>query len=204
VDSASSLTAFTDEIDRQRIQAAAMYAAATAGIVDPVLRKATTSGPLRDVALDALSKARGDDAAKLIAGALSRATDDVARNYLTKALGETGSFEATPTLVALLDDPSANIRRAAAYGLGAVRDPAAVKPILAHLPKAPPDRDFAGALVGALGTIGANEAVPALEKLAATEKLPAKEEAFWIQVKPFVQNAIVRINTGNPESERTK
>jgi len=195
VESDSSLQAFTDDVERQLVRGSAMPAAVAAGIVEPVLRLATTSGPLRDMAANALRQARGDAAAKLIVAALARTTDETQRRELATALGETGSTAATATLVSLLDDDSANVRRAAARGLGQIRDAAAVKPILAHLDKAPPDNDFANALVVALGTIGANEALPALEKLAKSE------DAFWRGHNTFIRNAIVRINTGNPESE---
>jgi HEAT repeat protein len=194
VESPEALAGFTDEVERQIVQATAMPPAVAAGILEPVLRHATTAGPLRDVALNALREARGDAAAKQIAAALARSTDETVRRELTAALGETGSTAATPTLVALLDDASADVRRAAARGLSQIRDPAAVKPLLAHLPKSPPDADFARNIVTALGTIGANESLAALEKLAASE------EAFWRDLRPFVQNAVVRIKTGNPES----
>ena len=196
VESESSLLAFTDEIERQLMLGTAMPAAVAVGIVEPVLRAATTSGPLRDIALHALRQARGDAAAKQIAAALSRSTDETERRELTVALSETESFAATASLTGLLDDPSANIRQAAARGLGMIRDPAAVKPILAHLPKAPPDYDFARNLVDALGTIGANESLVPLGKLAVSE------EDFWRQLRTYVQRSIVRIETGNPESLR--
>jgi HEAT repeat protein len=196
VESDAALSAFPDEVERQIVQGTAMPAAVAAGVIEPVLRVATTSGPMRDIALNALREARGDTAAKLIAAALLRATDEIQRRELTVALGETGSSAATATLVSLLDDESENVRRAAARGLSQIRDAAAVKPILARLAKAAPDHDFARNLVGALGTIGANEA------LATLQKLEASEEDFWRQLRPFVQNAIVRIKTGNPESLR--
>jgi HEAT repeat protein len=198
VESPASLSAFTDDVERQLVQGTAMPAAVAAGIIEPVLRAATTSGPLRDIALNALRQARGDTAAKLIAAQLRQTSDDAQRLGLTVALGETGSTAATAALVSLLDDKSGNVRRAAAYGLGQIRDATSVKPILSHLDKAPPDHDFANALVVSLGTIGANEALPALQKLAANE------EVFWLQLRPFIQNAIVRITTGNPESLRLK
>lgn len=194
IDSAEALAGFTDDLDRQIVLGTAMPAAVAAGIVEPVLRHATKSGPLRDIALNALQQARGDEAAKQIAAALAASTDETIRRQLTAALGETASTAATATLVALLDDASADVRIAAARGLSQVRDAAAVKPLLAHLPKAAPDGDFARNIVTALGTIGANESLAALEKLAASE------EAFWRDLRPFVQNAIVRIKTGNPES----
>ena len=195
IEGADALNAFPEEIDRQVMRGMAMPAAAAAGLIEPVLRYATTSGPLRDVALNALLQARGDAAAKQIAAALARTTDEAARRQLTAALGETLSTAATATLVSLLDDGNADVRRAAARGLSQIRDPAAVKPLLARLPKSPPDADFARNIVTALGTIGANESLTVLEKLAVSE------EAFWRdQLRPFVQNAIVRIKTGNPES----
>ncbi len=196
VESDAALSAFPDEVDRQLLQGSAMPAAVAAGIIEPVLRLATTSGPTRAIALNALRQARGDAAAKLIAAALLRSTDETERRELTVALGETGSTAATATLVTLLDDENENVRRAAARGLGQIRDASSVKPILARLAKASPDHEFARNLVGALGTIGANEALASLEKLAASE------EAFWSQLRPFVQVAIVRIKTGNPESLR--
>ena len=90
------------------------------------------------------------------------------------------------------------MRQAAATGLQKIRDPAGMRPVLSHLEKAAPDADFARNLVGALGTIGVVDALPALEKLAASE------EDFWRQLRPWVQNAIVRVKTGNPESQRLK
>jgi HEAT repeat protein len=194
IDNPDALSAYTDEADRQYVQAMAMPPAVAAGIIEPVLRHATTTGRLRDSALNALLQARGDAAAQQIAAALARTSDPNVRRQLADALGETRSSAATATLVALLDDENADVRRAAARGLSQIRDPAAVKPLLAHLPKSPPDADFARNIVTALGTIGANESLAALEKLAASE------EAFWRDLRPFVQNAIVRIKTGNPES----
>jgi len=190
-----AFSGFTNEEERQIAQATVLPAAAAAGIVAPVLRLASTSGPMRDVALEALVNARGDSAAKLISDTLKLATDETVRWKLTKALGQTASFKATPMLVSLLDDPVVNVRNMAAQGLGQIRDPSAVPSMLAHLEKAAPDREFAQPLVVSLGQIGANAALPALEKLAASE------EEFWRQqMKPFVLNAITRIKTDNPDS----
>ena len=198
VESDAALATFETDEDRLRVQGTAMPAAAAAGVVEPVLRAATTAGPMRDIALRALRQARGDAAAKLIAAAIQKSTDEAQKRELTAALGETASFAATATLVSLLDDPSANVRQAAATGLQKIRDPAGMRPVLSHLEKAAPDADFARNLVGALGTIGVVDALPALEKLAASE------EDFWRQLRPWVQNAIVRVKTGNPESQRLK
>jgi HEAT repeat protein len=195
VSGGASLSGIESEDERLVVQGMAMPAAVAMGAVEPVLRAATSSGPLRDVALHALRQARGDDAAKQIAAALARATDETQRRELTVALGETLSKTATPTLVALLDDPAVNVRNAAARGLGQVRDPAAVKPLLAHLAKATGDRDFANGIVYSLGVIGVNDALPALDKLAASD------DEFWRELRPFVQNAATRIRTGNPDSQ---
>jgi HEAT repeat protein len=75
-----------------------------------------------------------------------------------------------------------------------VRDPAAVKPMLAALEGSGDDHMFAQNLVKALGTTGANEALPLLRKLVASS------EQKWLNLRPWVSNAIVRIETGNPES----
>jgi HEAT repeat protein len=198
VESDQSLGAFESELDRQRMQAAALPAAAASGLLEPVLRLAATSGPLRDVALNALRSARGDSAAKQIAAALARTNDEKERRELASALGATGSFAATRALVELLDDPNAGIRQVAALGLSEIRDPAAVKPILEHLPKAPPDTTFGHNLIVALGTIGANESLPTLEKLAASE------EAFWKTLKQWTRQAITRIRNQDPEDERVR
>jgi len=192
----TSLAAFKDDEDRLRMQGTAMPAAVAAGIIEPVLRAAQTSGPMRDIALNALRQARGDAAAKQIAAALKTNTDEAQRRELTVALGETASKVATPTLVSLLDDESSNIRHAAARGLSQIRDPAAVKPLLSHLDKASPDSAFGRNLVEALGTIGVNDALPALKKLEESE------EDFWVQLRPWIRLAINRITTGNPESQR--
>jgi HEAT repeat protein len=195
VESPESFTAFPNEEDRQIMQATVLPAAAAAGLVAPVLSIASTSGPMRDVALEALVNARGDAAAKLIADALTKSTDETVRWKLAKALGQTASFKATSTLVALLDDPSVNVRNMAAQSLGQIRDASAVPAMLAHLEKAAPDYPYAHALVESLGQIGANAALPALTKLAASE------EEFWRQqLGPFVRNAIARIKTDNPDS----
>jgi HEAT repeat protein len=193
VESPETFTSFGTEEDRLIAQSTVLPAAAAAGIVAPVLRMASTSGPMRDVALEALVNARGDAAAKLIADALTKSTDDTVRWKLAKALGMTASFKATPTLISLLDDSSANVRNVSAQGLGLIRDASAVPAMVAHLDKTT-DYQFAFPLVVSLGQIGANAALPALEKLAA------REEDLWRQLRPFVLNAIHLIKTDNPDS----
>jgi HEAT repeat protein len=196
VESTATLTAFPDEIDKLRVQGAAMPAAVAAGLVEEVLRSATTSGIQRDIALNALRQARGDDAARSIAAALNASKDEAVRRELTVALGETGSRAVTGTLVTLLGDEDPNTRSAAARALGQTRDAAAVKPILSSLSRATSDYDFARQLVDSLGTIGSKEALETLRKLESSK------EAFWRQLNPFIRRAIGRIETGNPESER--
>jgi HEAT repeat protein len=195
VEDPAMFSAFATEEERLQMAGTVLPAAAAVGHVAPVVRIATTPGPLRDTALESLARARGDAAAKQIADALKQATDETVRWKLTKALGNTASFAATPTLVSLLGDSDANVRNVAAQGLGQIRDPSAVPSILKHLEKAAPDYDFAHHLVESLGLIGANSALPALQKLAASE------EEFWKkQLGFFIRNAIARIKTENPDS----
>jgi len=195
VESPDTLTGFATEDERLQIVGTALPAAAAAGIVAPVVRLASGGGVLRDVALEALINARGASAAKQIIEALSRASDDVVRWKLTKALGQTADFAATATLVSLLDDPSVNVRDVAAQGLGSIHDGSAVPAMLKHLEKAAPEYTYARNLVESLGLIGANAALPMLQKLAAST------DPFWRdQLAPFVKLAINRIKTDNPDS----
>ncbi len=196
VEGAGSLSAFTDENDRLRIQGAVLYAAAAAGVVAPVIQVATNPGPMRDAALEALTNAHGDSAAKQIVKALAAATDPAVRWKLVKALGATASKAATSTLVGLLDDSDVNVRNLAATGLGEIRDADAVPALLSHLGKAGGDYAYAHGLVDALGRIGQNSALPDLKQLAASD------DPFWRDLlRPFLREAIHRIESDNPDSK---
>lgn len=153
---------------------------------------------LGDIALHGLRRARGDEAAKKIAGAVETAAGDRQRWGLVMGLGQTGSREATSTLVKLLDDESENVRNAAAQGLVEVKDPASVDAILNKLDQPDGTFLFRRHLVDALGRAGHTKALPRLKELLE------KTEQEWRNLQPYVQRAIVRIETGNPDSQRLK
>ena len=111
-------------------------------------------------------------------------------------LGETRSFKATPHLVELLDAEDQNTRHAAARSLSLVRDPAATKALLERLETAGDDHRLALNIVEALGTTGANEALPRLRELKDAD------EQHWRSLRPWVRRAIARIESGNPDTTR--
>ena len=53
-------------------------------------------------------------------------SDDFVREVACRMLGNSGNVNATPFLLAMLDDPHMMVRRAAGIGLGALRDPNAL------------------------------------------------------------------------------
>ncbi len=189
---------FAGDADAQLgLRAGAIAAAAAIGgdLLDPVLRIAETNPDnLRAVALHGLRQARGDDAAAAILRLVEPAAKGGYEREVLEALGETRSWKATRTLVERLDADDVNVRHAAARGLVTVRDPDSVKPILARLERSLSDYVMARSLLDALGTIGANEALPRLEQLV-DDKAVADAS-----LKVFVQRAIQRIRTGDPET----
>lgn len=190
-----------DEEARLRLVGAAIGVAAAMGGEElaAVVRVARDrTGTSRDMALYALRSARGDDAAQSISTLLTGSLESRARREVVLALGMTESRKATPALHAALDDPDAEIRRAAAAGLGSVRDPASVPVILARLDAAKGDHVLAQNYVKALGTIGVRDALQPLRDLLD------RDDPFWRLLDPYVKNAIVRIDTGNPDSKRIR
>ena len=190
-----------EQRDRLRLRSSALAAAAAMGgdLLDVVvgIAESDTDG-LGGVALHSLRRARGDDAAVKIGAAALRATGDRARRELVEALGETRSRKATATLLRLLDDSSAAVRRASAKGLVLIRDPASVKTILERLDDAKDDFPLARSYAEALGTIGDRRALDRLNVLSESQ------EGAWKDANQWVRRAIHRIESGNPESMRMK
>jgi hypothetical protein len=185
-----------DPEDAQRIRGSAITAAARMGEIEAVLSiVANDTDGLRGIGLNALRQARGDEAAKLIAGYLVTVDDDAIRRDLLVALGETRSKEATGSLVAALSSPEVNVRQSAAVALQNVRDAKAVPAILTRLDVGEEPYEVRLLLVDALGKIGSREA---LEKLEAWS---VDERPEWVQVSLFVKRAIKRIQDGNPEAQ---
>lgn len=202
VESPDALAAISEsEETRTEVFATAIAVAASMGgdALDAVIRVARDqTGTFRGVALHALRQARGDAAAAGIASLLAPTLDERARRDVIVALGTTESRKATPHLHAALDDPDANVRHAAATGLGQVRDPASVPVILERLEGAKGDFTLAMQYVNALGTIGDKQALPQLEGLLG------RDDTFWKSVEPYVRRAITRIDTGNPQATRIR
>ncbi len=201
IDDTTALEGIESESERLRLRGSALAAAAAMGgeLLAPVLRVAESDDAgLGGVALHSLRAARGDEAAVQIDEAARRAADPKVRRELVTALGETRSSRATGTLISMLDDSSENVRRAAARGLTLVRDPSSVKPILDRLGTAKGDYNLTRSFIDALGRIGAREALPKLESMWKSD------DAEWVQVQPFVRQAIHRIESGNPDSSRMK
>jgi HEAT repeat protein len=81
-------------------------------------------------------------------------------------LGETGSLEPVPELVAALNDVDSNVRRLAASALGKLRAAAAVEALYALLEREPGSQARQYALK-ALKAIGDPQSRPTLERIAA-------------------------------------
>ncbi|MBI3262106.1 MAG: HEAT repeat domain-containing protein, partial [Acidobacteria bacterium] len=71
---------------------------------------------------------------------LRDAKDPAARARAADRLGQLGSRQATPPLIAALDDPDVSVQAAAAGALGQLRDPAAVAPLVKALGESPDTR----------------------------------------------------------------
>jgi AAA family ATP:ADP antiporter len=139
------------------------------------LRRAATIGLL----------AAGVAEAEARVGTMARAGEMPARLWAAQVLGEAGQRRLYPTLLPLLEDPDAGVRRAAIAAAGRLRAPElwpAVADNLAH-------RAFAGAAAAALGHGGA----------AAVDDL---ETAFWKTRHGAVRAQIVRVwgRIGGPEA----
>jgi HEAT repeat protein len=199
VEDPTALEFVEDENDRLKLRGGALTASAAIGgdLLDPVVRIARDdSDGLGNVALHCLRKARGDEAAEKIAPLLEVNRDAAFQRDVAIVLGETRSFKATPHLVELLDAEDQNTRHAAARSLSLVRDPAATKALLERLETAGDDHRLALNIVEALGTTGANEALPRLRELKDAD------EQHWRSLRPWVRRAIARIESGNPDTTR--
>lgn len=199
VEDPTALEFAADEATRLKLRGGALTAAAAIGgdLLDPVVRivRDDTDG-WGSVAMHCLRKARGDEAVEKVAPLLEARPDPAFQREVTVVLGETRSFQATPHLVRQLESEDQNTRHAAAQGLSLVRDPAATKPLLRALDDVGDDFAMARSVVEALGRIGANDA---LDRLRA---LKDSDETFWEGLRPWVRNAIERIESGNPDSTR--
>ncbi len=83
------------------------------------------------------------------------APDSVVQRVAALAAGRIGDWRATPLLLRVLDQPDSSARVSAAFGLGLLRDTAAVQPLIQRLTGLPPlDASTAVEAVTALAKIG--------------------------------------------------
>ncbi|HUF35839.1 MAG TPA: HEAT repeat domain-containing protein, partial [Gemmatimonadales bacterium] len=91
---------------------------------------------------------------ELFRGALV-APDSLVRRMAAVSAGRIGDYRATPLLLPLLGDPDSTVRIAAAFGLGLLRDTAAVRPLMDRLTGFPAlDATSAAETLTALAKIG--------------------------------------------------
>lgn len=112
------------------------------------------------------------------------------------ALGETGSREHVPELIAALQDEDGNVRRLAASALGKIGDRRAVAPLLALLKKEerPQVRQYA---VKALGRINDGRARAVLEKIAVDNN----EAAYTQAAARLALESLPALTISTPEEE---
>ena len=79
-----------------------------------------------------------------------------------RGLGNVGTRDAVPAVIAALDDPSEHVRQGAAAALGNLGDPRAVNPLIASLDD--PDEHVQQAAAGGLGDLGDVQALRPLSQ----------------------------------------
>lgn len=125
----------------------------------------------REYVIAALGTLRVGAAVAPIAAVL--ADKSLERRYVAaRALGELGDPAGVPALIGALDDDNAEVRRTATRALARIHR-AAVEPLIAALPEAPPRA--ASGMIRALGDIGDRRA---LDALLAQAEGPCRAEAL--------------------------
>jgi hypothetical protein len=92
-------------------------------------------------------------------------SDDFIRAFATRSLGALGNPLAVDPLIAVLDDPSFDVRVAAILSLGKIGDQQAVQPLATRLGQATDDAEIV-ALLKALRTLGGKPAPEDTERIA--------------------------------------
>jgi HEAT repeat protein len=111
------------------------------------------------------------------------------RASAARSLALVGSRDATPHLVAALEDPSVDVRRAAVEALGSLRDPAAIEPLEALIPRERqlrngiPSRIIRNAIEPCRETAEQEQAAAALAESTA-QATPAAEPATSTELTP--------------------
>ncbi len=122
---------------------------------------------VRATAADGVGRAGARGVAALAAAATAAATATAPDrcNMLARALGETGSADAVPALIALLNGPCP---AAAAAAMSRVGAPAATAPLVAYLTR--PDALARAEVVEALAQLAARDAAPAIANLLTDDR----------------------------------
>ena len=111
------------------------------------------------------------------------------RASAARSLALVGSRDATPHLVAALEDPSVDVRRAAVEALGSLRDPAAIEPLEALIPRERqlrngiPSRIIRNAVEPCRETAEQEQAAAALAESTA-QAAPAAEPSTSTELTP--------------------
>jgi HEAT repeat protein len=187
--------------------------AASAALEDaePEVRLAAAEGLARFGARGAAALVRATQAAGVASPSW--------RIALARALGETGSADAIPGLVRLLDGPSA---APAAVALARIGSPAAAPPLVEYLGR--PEAQARAEAVEALAQLAARDAAPAIAALltderpevrataaralgrlrheAASARLEALRSDYYGRVRRAAVEALSKLPAGAPRSRR--
>jgi tetratricopeptide (TPR) repeat protein len=114
------------------------------------------------------------DAVPYVLPYLSESPFAATRASAADALWYIGDRRAVPAMIEALEDPSLKVRGFAASGLGDLRDPAAVDPLLSLFAELEDNREETKARIAdALGKLGDPRAIPALEESLRSLRDPA-------------------------------
>jgi HEAT repeat protein len=129
------------------------------------------------------------------------------RASAARSLALVGSRDATPHLVAALEDPSVDVRRAAVEALGSLRDPAAIGPLEALIPRERqlrngiPSRIIRNAVEPCRETAEQEQAAAALAESTA-QAAPAAEPATSTELTPVDSAATESAHTEATTTEQ--
>jgi HEAT repeat protein len=124
------------------------------------------------------------------------------RSAAARSLAILGDRKATPLLVAALEDPVSDVRRAAVEALGALRDPSAVEPLEALLERERSERnripprvirtavEFCREGFEQTPAVATQTAAPAVEPEAAPVVIEQRDEATTVEVAPVEETAV--------------
>src|SRR5262245_32670314 len=143
---------------RRAIDSLANRGAAAVKAITPILSNPNSSSTTVLSAIWAACRIDGPEARSAVRHALTH-NDETVRQAAIHAVSVWRDEAAVPSLVALLESPSAHNQRAAAEALGRIGDPTATAALLKALPGAAGDRALDHSLTYALIELGENTAL---------------------------------------------